>query len=717
MNDKRNIFFIVIFLVTWAVAFLSYSWNVREVEKNINEVVKNQARAFFSELITTRVWNAGHGGVYVPVTDDIQPNKYLDIPNRDIYTTDSILLTKINPAFMTRLIAEIAEKKDGIKYHITSLKPIRPENKADKWESESLLEFEKGTKEVFQYFEKDTFYRYMSPLPVVKACMKCHEKQGYKIGDIRGGISVTIPGKRLIAPVKKQKTQVLLVHVFVLIIFTILMIIFMIIINRQFKKIKERNNLLSIQKNELILKGTELNKANNENIKINKDLVLQKIKIEKSYHNVELLSDIGKKIVSVLSVENIIKKAYNNIGELMEVTFFSVGIYDEEKDRINFPGTIRNEETLSKYYYEMSKPNSFSGWCFLNKKEIFINDLDNEYTNYLNEYPNLKTFSAKSFIYCPLFIKEKTIGTVTVHHKEKNAFTKYHIYVLRNIAVYISLALQNAESFKKIEEQMIEIDYKNSLLKSSIKYAQTIQNSMLPRVEVMREKFNAEILFMPRDIVSGDFYWTAEIKKKNINKKFIAAVDCTGHGVPGAFLSIMGYKSLDEIVLGEQIYKPSKILYELDKKVVAVLNQEHSDNNDGMDLSICSIEKIDDKKKKIIFAGAKLPLFYYQKNKNKINYIKGSVKTIGGGYFRTQKFKDVEIITEKGDIIYLITDGYIDQNSLEYRRFGRAKFLRLLKEVVKYPIDKQTEIMKNIFIKFSKGKAQRDDVTILIVQL
>ena len=171
----------------------SLTWNIYSVNKNTFSLVRGVGHAFFKEIETTRLWNARHNGVYVPVTEETRPNPYLEEAGRDITTTTGQELTKINPAFMTRQIAEIAKQENDIRYHITSLKPIRPANKADEWESKTLKKFHNDIAISTEFIKEDMVYRYMEPLFVKEACMKCHEKQGYKVGDIRGGISVTIP--------------------------------------------------------------------------------------------------------------------------------------------------------------------------------------------------------------------------------------------------------------------------------------------------------------------------------------------------------------------------------------------------------------------------------------------------------------------------------------------------------------------------------------------
>lgn len=436
--------------------------------------------------------------------------------------------------------------------------------------------------------------------------------------------------------------------------------------------------------------------------------------IEQAYKSLELLSGIGKKIISSLSIDDILRNAYKNISELMNVSFFAVGVYNKETQRIDFSGTIMDNKKMPSYYYELSKKNSFSVWTLTNKDEIFINDLDKEYTKYFDEYPDLQHFKAKSFIYCPLLSKDEAIGTVAIHHKDVNAFSENKLFIMRTLATYISLAIQNADSYNKIEEQMQEINDKNIMVESSLNYARTIQGSLLPSEHVLKNNFNTELVFFPRDIVSGDFYWTANIFNR---RKFVVAVDCTGHGVPGAFLSFVGSKSLDEIVHNRQIFNPKEILDALDQNIVEILNQEHSNNRDGMDVAMCAIEERKDGKVKVLFSGAKSPLFYYTKKDKKVHYLKGSRKAIGGGYYDEQEFEEHELLFEKGDLLYIATDGYIDQNSSEHKRFGRDRFIGMIEQIAEYPIAKQRTFMKQIFNRFKGEDPQRDDVTVLITEL
>lgn len=181
-------------LFFWSIILaFSLVWSLHEAEVSRKDNLLAGGRAFYQQAVLTRAWNAGHGGVYVPVDERTQPNSYLKSLKREIRDEDGVVYTKINPAFMTRQISEIATRRQGVKFHITSLKPIRPENKAEDWERRALKFFDTGGLEFSSFNAENTLFRYMAPLHVSEACLPCHAFQGYKVGDIRGGISVTFP--------------------------------------------------------------------------------------------------------------------------------------------------------------------------------------------------------------------------------------------------------------------------------------------------------------------------------------------------------------------------------------------------------------------------------------------------------------------------------------------------------------------------------------------
>ena len=188
--------------VVWTVVVTaSLLWNVHQVKRGTLEAARIQARVAHNKDIIYRFWGTRHGGVYVPVTEETQPNPYLsDIPERDITTPSGKLLTLMNPAYMNRQVYELMEKEEGVLGHITSLNPIRPKNAPDIWEAEALKAFERGQTEIssVEEMEGEDYMRLMRPLITEKSCLKCHSVQGYREGDIRGGISVSIPMESLL---------------------------------------------------------------------------------------------------------------------------------------------------------------------------------------------------------------------------------------------------------------------------------------------------------------------------------------------------------------------------------------------------------------------------------------------------------------------------------------------------------------------------------------
>jgi signal transduction histidine kinase len=215
-------------IIFWAlVSVLSYAWHVRDLENYAYTMAALRGRLVFEIVETTRLWAAQHGGVYAPVTEATPPNPYLDVPEKTITSPAGKPLTKINPAYMTRQLGELVAKERDMRIHLTSLKPINPGNQPDAWEAEALAGFERERKEKISIVGADNpggtaMFRYMAPLEVKKPCMVCHEKQGYQVGDVRGGISVTFPASYVFGIIDAQKRDYLFIHLAAFAVFALL---------------------------------------------------------------------------------------------------------------------------------------------------------------------------------------------------------------------------------------------------------------------------------------------------------------------------------------------------------------------------------------------------------------------------------------------------------------------------------------------------------------
>ena len=184
----------------------SLVWNLHEQRAKTIEIARISAQVTFDNDVLFRRWAAQQGGVYVPVSEHTAPNPYLNVPNRDVTTTSGLSLTLLNPAYMVRQVNQLAQQGRGSRGHLTSLKPLRPENAPDAFEMAALTSFE-GRVNRDERFRKQGRAAGPSPdatPPVDKPCLKCHAQQGYQEGDIRGGISVSVPMEPILAIERPQ---------------------------------------------------------------------------------------------------------------------------------------------------------------------------------------------------------------------------------------------------------------------------------------------------------------------------------------------------------------------------------------------------------------------------------------------------------------------------------------------------------------------------------
>jgi serine phosphatase RsbU (regulator of sigma subunit) len=249
----------------------------------------------------------------------------------------------------------------------------------------------------------------------------------------------------------------------------------------------------------------------------------------------------------------------------------------------------------------------------------------------------------------------------------------------------------------------------NKDLTSSIDYAKKIQEAVLPDQKKPDALFSGHFIFyQPKDIVSGDFFWF----EQRADLSIIAIADCTGHGVPGGFMSMLGIMLLNLIVVERGIIQPDEILFQLHKELRKTLRQyeDTSELPDGMDISLCTL----DRKKNILrFAGANHSLFFY--NKESLTEIKGDQFGIGGQVLGMERvFSAHETVCRPGDQIYFSTDGYKDQfGGPRNKKFSKRKFTELLGGIAAYPAQQQKTILTESFCNWKGALAQTDDILVL----
>jgi len=373
--------------------------------------------------------------------------------------------------------------------------------------------------------------------------------------------------------------------------------------------------------------------------------------------------------------------------------------------------------------YSFPKQNKYK-YCLEGLDNKWIDADNKNYASYSNIPPGEYTFKVKGSN-CDGVWNEKGVSLRIVIEtpiwRNKWAYVAYLLFIALVIFGVIEVRTRSLRRANKIlhekelasieiAKQKEEVSIKNKNIMDSITYAQRIQLAIMPSISKFKRLIpESFILYQPKDIVSGDFYWITEIG----DKLFIAAVDCTGHGVPGAFMSIIGYDLLRNITKERGIHRPSEVLDQLNKSLIELLTKNNiavGQVKDGMDITLCVFHK---SKGIIEFSGALNPLYLIRDNK--IETIKGDRYSVGlGNEHPDENFKNHIIKLQLGDRLYIFSDGYSDQfggpsgKKMKFRRFRH-----LLLSIHDYPFDQQQDYLKNHFVEWMGPHEQVDDILIM----
>ncbi|MGQ9863087.1 MAG: PP2C family protein-serine/threonine phosphatase [Bacteroidia bacterium] len=354
---------------------------------------------------------------------------------------------------------------------------------------------------------------------------------------------------------------------------------------------------------------------------------------------------------------------------------------------------------------------------------ILNNPLENELFRNL---PYLRKHNVGSLMVVPLVYQGSLVGIVYLQSARASAFHA-DLEILKMMVAPAAIALQNAYLYSQMEElvaqrtqevvrQKEEIQYQAQLLKrqnedilASLLYAQRVQRAIFPSWQRLQEILPQSFLFYsPREVVSGDFYWFAV----RLSKMIVAVGDCTGHGIPGAFMTVMANTLLKQIVELDGVFRPSEILYLLNLRMRAALQHEaeYQKAGEGLDLALC---QIDYKRGKLLFTGANRPLVLI--HKGELIEIKGDKIGIGG----YQDLSDAPEYTlhtlelQKEDMLYLFSDGFADQIGADNKRYQQRHFYELLLSISSQPADRQKALLQAELQRWQGDMPQTDDITIL----
>ena len=305
-------------------------------------------------------------------------------------------------------------------------------------------------------------------------------------------------------------------------------------------------------------------------------------------------------------------------------------------------------------------------------------------------------------------------------HFRINIFNQYKVQAIISLSVIFIIALilvSYTRKILKVEEknklnlsrQKHIIEIKNKDINDSINYAKQIQDALLPKIKNITESLpKTFIYYKPKDVVSGDFYWFKNIK----DIKLLASVDCTGHGIPGAFMSIIGHSKLDSIISHHKITDPGEILNQLENSINSTFSAKKNsiDSKDGMDVGLCAFDL---KNKQVKYAGAFRPLLIV--NENEIKEIKGNRFPIGGGEsYKKRAFTTHTIDINENDCFYMFSDGFSDQFGGPHdKKFMNKKFKQVLIDIQYLSSEEKVKALDKTLTEWQGDIKQVDDILII----
>ncbi len=402
----------------WTIVIaLSIVWNIAKMKQDTLEMARIHARDSYNKDIIYRQWNAMHGGVYVYVTEETPPNPYLsDIPERDIVTPSGKILTLMNPAYMTRQVYELSQKEHGSYGRITSLNPIRPENEPDPWEIEALRSFERGETEVtsVEEIEGEEHMRLMRPLIIQKDCLKCHAKQGYKEGDIRGGISISVRMEPLWATSRMNNFRLALAHAISWMIGMGGIVFTLVRLNSSEKKRKQAEE-------EVLISHSEL-------------LVLYKVSSAISQTiDTDKLFDIVLDTVTGLDILNLERKG---------------GIFIVEGDRMKLVSHLGHPEVFLNLHKDMKVGDCLCGFAAKTGEIVISNNSDKDCRHTIC-YPEM---TPHGHIIIPLKARDKVVGVLYLYLPTDFGIDESRLKLFTSIGNQIGVAIDNSRLYEETKK-------------------------------------------------------------------------------------------------------------------------------------------------------------------------------------------------------------------------------------------------------------------------
>lgn len=438
---------------------------------------------------------------------------------------------------------------------------------------------------------------------------------------------------------------------------------------------------------------------------------------EKEKSRLKDLRDVRKESIHALSNEMTKAETFETFFSsiVKHVRVLDTGIkrvslsnfyHDEGLVSVVFSNTC-NEADID--YFDYPIKDSKESISVLKSASYFINNIKNEKQSFLTATQRMLNadFGIGCYICFPIKAGEELVGSINFAAEDEKVFTEETILFLQELSVQISHAVYQYNLKESIEIKSRHLEEKNKHLTDSIQYAKRIQNVVFPsQGELVNAFSDAFVYLQPKDNLSGDFYWMEETE----NELWIACVDCTGHGVPGALVSLVGVNILNQAVFENKFTYPNEVLAFLNKNIVRTLQNAEEKVSDAMDIALCCIHK---KTNTLYYAGVMNYMVLISERKmHEFNPVRVPI-----GMDDTREKTDFEmheVKYKRGDKFYIFSDGYADQFGGEKeKKYGSKNFKKLILNIADYPMVEQQRVLTNSHLIWKRDNEQTDDILVI----
>ena len=486
---------------------------------------------------------------------------------------------------------------------------------------------------------------------------------------------------------------------------------------KKMKEAEEFLNSIGILLGETIYRhkiSDKLRMAHIENTIKKKEIQRAHVKVNQSLQKQEAINDL---MGAIIRNENIGEKVYNYASEIFNGIFIrrlNITLFNFDKETVKFYFLRENGiEKIRNKDFPLSDFSVETIDALKRNQRVIVQSVKEKETKSKTDKQMMRN-NIDSFASFPLMIDGVLLGSFNISFEEKIKFTDEQEGFISMLIEGITIAINQNLLFTEIYSMNDKLTSLNAEIKSSINYALKLQQSVLPSQAEQDKIFNKKfVILKQKDVVGGDFYWMREYEN---GIKMIAAIDCTGHGIPGAFMTMLSRVLLREAANMQGLRCPSEILTQIDTAIRTIFKQhDYESMQDGMDMSICVI---DENQNKISFSAAQRPIVLKLKDEKTLVVEKGSKYPVGGYFDNNKEFKMLSYNLDEVEQFYMFSDGFVDQfGGPNVKKYGTRQFVKTLNLIATMPMHLQKDFLINELDNWKGELDQIDDILVLGVKL